>query len=85
VFVTEMRIAFPDQHVDVETLVADDDQVAFAYTLTGTHHGPFRGTRSDRQVRQGPRHADQNLAGGKMTERWGSSDEFGILTQLGLH
>ena len=40
---TDIRTAFPDLHVEVETLVADDDQVAFAYTLTGTHQGPFQG------------------------------------------
>ena len=33
----EMRTAFPDLNVAVETLVADSDYVAFAYTLTGTH------------------------------------------------
>ena len=83
-FFTEMRSAFPDLHVDVETLVADDDQVAFAYTLTGTHRGAFQGHDATgrpikvRGVQIG------RFAGGKMTERWGSSDEIGILTQLGL-
>lgn len=83
-FFAGMRTAFPDLHVEVETLVADNDQVAFAYTLTGTHQGPFQGhdaTGKPIKVRgvQISRFAD-----GKMVERWGSSDELGIMTQLGL-
>ena len=84
-FFAEMRAAFPDLKIDVETLVADGDHVAFAYTLTGTHQGTFQGhdaTGKSVRVRgmQISRFAD-----GKMTERWGSSDELGILTQLGLN
>lgn len=80
----EMRTAFPDLHVEVEHLTATDDDVAFAYTLTGTHDGPFRGhepTGKRIEVRgvQISRFDD-----GKMVERWGSSDELGIMTQLGL-
>ncbi|GAB2767117.1 hypothetical protein GCM10027039_30540 [Terrabacter koreensis] len=83
-FFTEMRDAFPDLHVAMETLVADDDQVAFAYTLTGTQDGPFQGhppTSKSIKVRgvQISKFAD-----GKLVERWGSSDERGIATQLGL-
>src|SRR5690349_21590741 len=40
---TETRRAFPDMKVEVAALVADDDNIAFAYTLTGTHNGPLMG------------------------------------------
>lgn len=58
--------------------------MAFAYTMSGTHQGPFQGhdaTGKPVKVRglQISRFAD-----GKMVERWGSSDELGILSQLGL-
>ncbi len=81
---TELRGAFPDLHVEVAHLVADDDNVAFAYTLTGTHQGVFEGhepTGKSFSVRgmQISRFED-----GKMAERWGSTDQLGILTQLGL-
>jgi steroid delta-isomerase-like uncharacterized protein len=83
-FFGQMRTAFPDMHIDVDTMVADGDHVAFAYTLTGTHQGTFQGhdaTGKSIKVRgmQISRFAD-----GKLIERWGSSDELGILTQLGL-
>ena len=83
-FFTDMRTAFPDLHVDVETLVADDDQVAFAYTLTGTHQGPFQGHDATAKSIAVRGVQISKFADGKMTERWGSSDEVGIMTQLGL-
>ena len=39
-FFSAMRAAFPDMSAALETMVADDDSIAFAYTLTGTHKGP---------------------------------------------
>ena len=42
-FFTEFRTAFPDLKIAVEHLVADEDNVAIAYTVTGTQKGPFQG------------------------------------------
>ncbi len=80
---TEMRAAFPDLKVDVEHAVADADNIAIAYTLTGTHRGAFMGVpATGRQIRaRGVQIA--RFADGKMVERWGSSDQLGILEQLG--
>lgn len=83
-FFAEMRTAFPDLHVDVETLVADEDQVAFAYTLTGTHQGPFQGHDATGKPIEVRGVQISKFADGKLVERWGSSDELGIMTQLGL-
>lgn len=83
-FFGEMRSAFPDLHVDVENLLADGDQVAFAYTLTGTHQGPFKGHQATGRTIEVRGLQISRFAEGKMTERWGSTDEMGILTQLGL-
>lgn len=79
----ELRTAFPDMKVEVDHLVADDDNVAFAYTFSGTHTGEFQGhapTGKQFSVRgmQISRFVDQ-----KMVERWGSSNQLGILAQLG--
>ncbi len=83
-FFKQMKAAFPDFKVEVEHLVADDNNVAFAYTATGTHQGDFQGiapTGKSIKIRgmQISRFED-----GKMVERWGSSDELGILKQLGV-
>lgn len=83
-FFTQLTTAFPDAHIEPAHLVADHDNVAIAYTLTGTHQGDFNGiapTGKKIEVRglQIGRFED-----GKIVERWGSSDELGILKQLGV-
>ena len=82
-FFTALTTAFPDAHIEPAHMVADDDNIAIAYTLTGTHDGDFNGiapTGRKIEVRglQIGRFED-----GKIVERWGSSDELGILKQLG--
>jgi steroid delta-isomerase-like uncharacterized protein len=79
----EMRAAFPDMKVDLETEVADDDTIAFAYTITGTHKGPLmRIPPTGKKVKIRGMQISK-FKNGKMIERWGSSDELGMLKQLG--
>lgn len=83
-FFTTLRTAFPDMKVAVETLVADGDQVAFAYTLTGTHRGDFNGHAATGKAIEVRGLQIGRFEAGKMVERWGSSDELGILKQIGV-
>lgn len=82
-FFTELTSAFPDAHIEPATLVADDEHVCVAYTLTGTHKGDFQGIAATgrsidvRGVQIG------RFADGQIVERWGSTDEVGILRQIG--
>ena len=82
-FFTKLRAAFPDMKIEVEALVADDDNVAFAYTLTGTHDGDFNGIPATGKKIKARGMQISKFKNGKMVERWGSSDELGILKQLG--
>ncbi len=84
-FFTMMRNAFPDMKVDVETMVAAEDKVAFAYTLTGTHKGDFMGVPGTGKNIKARGMQISRFENGKMVERWGSSDELGILKQIGLN
>ncbi len=80
----QMIDAFPDFAVDVEQMVADDDKIAFAYTITGTHRGEFFGIpATGRRIRARGLQISRFNSDGKMVERWGSSDQLGILQQLG--
>ena len=47
-FFTTMATAFPYLAVAMDTLVADDEQVAMAYRISGTHDGALPGNRADR-------------------------------------
>src|SRR6185437_1008316 len=82
-FFRMFRAAFPDLAVAIDHTVCDEENVAIAYTISGTHEGTFSGippTGKKVHVRgvQIARFED-----GKIVERWGSSDELGILKQLG--
>ena len=81
---TELRTAFPDLHIEVEHLTATDDDVAFAYTITGTNEGPFQGHDGTGKAISVRGMQISRFEEGKLVERWGSSDQLGILTQLGL-
>lgn len=83
VFFEGMRIAFPDLSVALETLVADEDSIAIAYTLTGTQNGPLMGIAPTGKTMKIRGVQISKFKDGRMVERWGSSDELGMLRQLG--
>ena len=83
-FFSGMRTSFPDFEVEVDHMVTDQDNVSFAYTAKGTHKGNFMGyepTGKSFEVRGMQIGRFEN---GKLAERWGSTNQLGILQQLGL-
>ncbi len=78
-----LRGAFPDLKLSAEHLVANGDEVALAYTITGTHKGVFMGIPPAGKQFHARGVLIARFENGKMAERWGSSDELGILKQLG--
>jgi predicted ester cyclase len=83
-FFTGLRTAFPDMSVALETMVADEESIAFAYTLTGTQTGPLMGFAPTGKKIKVRGMQISKFKNGKMVERWGSSDELGMLQQLGV-
>ena len=83
-FFTKFREAFPDLEVAVETLVADEENVAIAYRVTGTHKGAFHGIAPTGKTIEARGVQIARFEDGRIAERWGSSDELGILKQLGV-
>jgi steroid delta-isomerase-like uncharacterized protein len=84
-FFTQFRAAFPDLKIAVEHLTADDDSVAIAYTVTGTQQGPFQGIpATGKKIKARGVQIAKFDAHAKIIERWGSSDEAGIMQQLGV-
>ncbi len=82
-FFQKFRAAFPDLKVAVETMVADEKQVAIAYTVTGTHQGEFQGIAPTGKKIKARGVQIARFEDGKIAERWGSSDELGMLKQIG--
>jgi steroid delta-isomerase-like uncharacterized protein len=84
-FFQSLRRAFPDMNIEVEQMVADDeDSVGFAYTFTGTHYGYYQGVAGTGNRVQIRGMQISRFEDGKMTERWGNWDELGILKQIGM-
>lgn len=78
--------AFPDLHLEVEFVVADDDRVVFHVVTTGTHQGPFMGMpATGKSFRANGVDIFRFNADGKVSEHWGVFDVFGVLNQLGLN
>jgi steroid delta-isomerase-like uncharacterized protein len=84
VFFEALRTAFPDLSVALETLVADEDSIAIAYTLSGTQNGPLMGDAPTGRRMKIRGMQISKFKNGKMVERWGSSDELGMFQQLGF-
>lgn len=82
-FFRALTAAFPDAHLAPVATVADEDKIAFAYTLTGTHRGDFNGVAPTGQRIDVRGLQIGRFEGGQIVERWGSSDELGILKQIG--
>jgi steroid delta-isomerase-like uncharacterized protein len=80
---SELRLAFPDLSVALEHLVQDEDNIAFAYTITGTHQGPLSGIPATGKKIKARGMQIGRFQNGKLVERWGSSDQLGILQQIG--
>ena len=78
-----MKTAFPDLAIAVDQMVSDEDNIAIAYTASGTHKGDFMGMlATGKKVKfRGVQIA--RFENGRIVERWGSSDELGLLRQLG--
>ena len=82
-FFTLWRTAFPDLVYTIEDAIAEGDRVVIRWTGQGTHLGMYhhiaptgkRVTMSGIQVNR--------LSSGKIVEDWTSSDELGLLRQLG--
>jgi steroid delta-isomerase-like uncharacterized protein len=82
-FFHELATAFPDAHLEPLVNVADEDKIAFAYTLTGTHQGDFQGVPATGKRIEVRGLQIGRFENGQIVERWGSTDELGIMKQIG--
>lgn len=81
-FFQTLTSAFPDAHLEPAHMVADDEHVSLAYTLSGTHQGDFNGIAPTGRGFKVRGVEICRFHEGQIVERWGSTDELGIMTQL---
>jgi steroid delta-isomerase-like uncharacterized protein len=82
-FFRSLTTAFPDAHLEPVVTVVAGDKIAFAYTLTGTHKGDFKGIAPTGKRVEVRGLQIGRFESGQIVERWGSSDDLGILEQIG--
>jgi steroid delta-isomerase-like uncharacterized protein len=73
-FVTGLRTAFPDLHVEVEILAVDEDRVAWLRTLQGTHQSDFMDVPASGRSITWRDMVVTRYEAGKIAEEWGVSD-----------
>jgi steroid delta-isomerase-like uncharacterized protein len=79
-----LHTAFPDLRIKIEDIIAEGDRVAVRATWTGTHRGVFPMIPvpvSNREVTFTGM-VFWRIREGKIMERWGNIDRFGIQQQL---
>lgn len=83
-FFSTVSAAFPDAQLELDTMVADEDNIAIAYRLRGTHQGDFMGVAPTGKSIEARGVQIARFEDGMIVERWGSTNELGILQQLGV-
>lgn len=83
-FFRTMRSAFPDLKAEPVEIVGTDTHVAMRYTLSGTHQGEFQGVAPTGKSFKVAALQLARFENGRCVERWGSTDELGMLKQLGI-
>lgn len=76
--------AFPDYHVTIREMIAEDDQVVLHWTSRGTQHGEFMGVAPTGKLITGSAVSIYRLTGGRITEVRGLWDRADAWQQLGL-
>ncbi|MFN8458027.1 MAG: ester cyclase [Anaerolineae bacterium] len=82
-FVTNLRTPFPDIHVTVEDMLAEGDQVAWRWTITGTHKADLNGIPPTGKPVRITGIVLSRFVKGKWTEDYVNWDMLGMLQQIG--
>jgi steroid delta-isomerase-like uncharacterized protein len=83
-FIATVLAAFPDLHVRIDQLFAEDALVALRYTIEGTHRGEFLGVPATGRRVSVQSAETYRLSDGRLAEQWVVMDALGLFQQLGV-
>lgn len=84
-FLVAVQSAFPDNHLAIEHLVAEDDKVAARWTSYNTHTGEsFLNIPASGNPITVTGTTIYRIVDGKIVEIWHNEDTLGMLQQLGM-
>lgn len=75
---------FPDIHLTVEEVAADEHMVAARISFTGTHSGEFQGLPPTNRKVAFESVEINRVVDGKVVEHWFQLDQVAVLQQLGM-
>jgi predicted ester cyclase len=82
-YLTSLFSSFPDLHVKIEHILAENNLVLVFLNFVGTHKGEFNG-RSPTNKRVTNRSADlYRIENDKIVEHWDVVDQLDLLKQIG--
>lgn len=75
---------FPDISYEQQDQLVDGDKVVTRGVWSGTHTGDFMGIPPTGRAFRAPSITIDRIEGGKIAERWNTSDLLGMMQQLGV-
>lgn len=75
---------FPDWHFTIEDIIAEEDRVAYRFSMRGTDTGGFMGMPPTGKQVGYVAIGILRFANGKVVERWAVYDSLTLFNQLGL-
>ena len=84
-WIAPFRVSFPDVHMEIVDLIAEDDKVVGRFTCSGTHLREWLGhAPTGRRFEAIDEVSIYRFRDGRIVESWGLEDNLGRLQQLGL-
>ena len=84
-WITPFRTSFPDMHMEIVELIAEEQTVVGRFRCSGTHLGPWQGRPpTGRRFENVDEVSIFRIAGGRITEAWGLEDTLSRLRQLDM-
>jgi steroid delta-isomerase-like uncharacterized protein len=83
-WLTMFATAFPDGHMTIEDVVAEEDKVVARTTFEGTHQAEIQGIPATGTAVSVPSINIFRLDNGKIVEGWLVNDNLGMMQQLGV-
>jgi steroid delta-isomerase-like uncharacterized protein len=83
-FYESMWAAFPHSTLTIDDTVAEGDQLAARFHVTGTHHGAFMGIPATERTVVISGQTVLRYHRGRVVERWTTTDMFDLMIQLGV-
>ena len=84
VYLQALAAAYPDAHIEIDDMIAEDDKVVTKKTFTGTNTGEFAGMpATGKQVSL--QYVDiMQVRDGRIVEHWLSMNQLSWMQQLGV-